>query len=104
MTMNAEEPNARGDSQHDVPVEKKPPKRAAKFSISKEELEDTAKMWHDVPLQFGINRKKYTPKERRKHLKNHPEYQAYRQRRRSMIAESKLPKPGKRKRRRFWFF
>ena len=93
MTMNAKEPNARENGQHDVPVEKKPRKRAAKFSISKEELEDTAKMWQDVPLQFGINRKKYTPKERAKHLKNHPEYQAYLK-----------SLPGKRKRRRFWFF
>jgi hypothetical protein len=66
--MNAKDPNARDDSQRDVPVEKRPPKRAGKFSISKEELEDTAKMWQDVPLQFGINRKKYTRKERAKHI------------------------------------
>jgi hypothetical protein len=102
--MNAKETSARDEGENDAPVKKKAPKRAAKFSISKEELEDTAKMWQDVPLQFGINRKKYTPKERAKHLKNHPEYQAYLQRRRSMIDEQELSHLRKRKKRRFWFF
>ena len=101
--------NANQSKGHDEKPEggpkKKSPKRATKVSISKEELEDTAAMWQDVPLQFGINRPRYTAKERAKHLKNHPEYQAYLKRRNEMLSKSELSRQRRRKwLRRMWIF